>query len=271
MVSGRLSARALSRYRWAGPLFPAALASGGRLRHADRRRRRAHRRARRIARARARHRHPQGERPADAVAAAARRSHRAPCAGRRQHPAGRGGVRPPGLCDAAGWSIPTRCCCSRRAARSVSTRSPHLGAATGCGQGAARGSPARCRPACRCWCSIRSASWCAFFPPPGRCSSAARSRRSAATTCSSRPRTARPSPSDRTPRTSPRRPRRSARPAAAPSCDTPGELADYWERLLADRAPADAAGARARSVAAMGADALEQTWTMLAPLLGADA
>jgi 3-deoxy-D-manno-octulosonic-acid transferase len=51
---------------------------------------------------------------------------------------------------------------------------------------------------------------------------------------------------------------------------TPSELAEYWDGLLADRAAADAAGARARSVAAAGADALERTWSMLAPLLGVD-
>ena len=49
---------------------------------------------------------------------------------------------------------------------------------------------------------------------------------------------------------------------------TPGELAEYWDRLLADRAASDAAGARARAVAAARGDALEHTWAMLAPLLG---
>jgi hypothetical protein len=49
-----------------------------------------------------------------------------------------------------------------------------------------------------------------------------------------------------------------------------GELAEYWDSLLAERAAADAAGARARAVAE-GGDALEPTWAMLAPLLGASA
>jgi len=52
---------------------------------------------------------------------------------------------------------------------------------------------------------------------------------------------------------------------------TPGELAEYWDGLLARRAAADAAGARARAVAAARSDALEHTWQMLAPLLGVDA
>jgi 3-deoxy-D-manno-octulosonic-acid transferase len=49
---------------------------------------------------------------------------------------------------------------------------------------------------------------------------------------------------------------------------TPAELAEYWDGLLARRAAADAAGARARAVAAGRADALERTWEGLAPLLG---
>lgn len=47
---------------------------------------------------------------------------------------------------------------------------------------------------------------------------------------------------------------------------TPAELAEHWDRLLADRATADAVGARARAAIA-GGDALERTWAMLAPLL----
>jgi 3-deoxy-D-manno-octulosonic-acid transferase len=50
---------------------------------------------------------------------------------------------------------------------------------------------------------------------------------------------------------------------------SPAELAHYWDKLLAQRAEADAAGARARSVALARAEALERTWEMLAPLLGA--
>ena len=64
--------------------------------------------------------------------------------------------------------------------------------------------------------------------------------------------------------------------AAAALCDaggaqvvhSPAELAEYWDGLLARRAAADAAGARARAVAAARADALERTWDGLAPLLG---
>ena len=41
---------------------------------------------------------------------------------------------------------------------------------------------------------------------------------------------------------------------------TPAELAEYWDGLLARRAAADAAGARARAVVAARADALERTW-----------
>jgi len=52
---------------------------------------------------------------------------------------------------------------------------------------------------------------------------------------------------------------------------TPGELAEYWDGLLARRAAADAAGQRARAAAAVRADALEHTWAMLAPLLEAAA
>jgi 3-deoxy-D-manno-octulosonic-acid transferase len=49
---------------------------------------------------------------------------------------------------------------------------------------------------------------------------------------------------------------------------TASELAAYWDGLLAQRAAAEAAGARARSVAASRSDALEHTWALLAPLLG---
>lgn len=52
---------------------------------------------------------------------------------------------------------------------------------------------------------------------------------------------------------------------------TPGELAEYWDALLADRGAAEAAGARARAVAAAGGAALDDTWAMLAPLLGVQA
>jgi 3-deoxy-D-manno-octulosonic-acid transferase len=51
---------------------------------------------------------------------------------------------------------------------------------------------------------------------------------------------------------------------------TPGELAEHWDRLLADRATADAAGARAHTAFAARSDALDQTWALLSPLLGID-
>jgi len=41
----------------------------------------------------------------------------------------------------------------------------------------------------------------------------------------------------------------------------------YWDSLLADRAAADGAGARAHAAMAASADALERTWEMVAPLL----
>jgi 3-deoxy-D-manno-octulosonic-acid transferase len=50
---------------------------------------------------------------------------------------------------------------------------------------------------------------------------------------------------------------------------TPGELAEYWDGLLACQAAAEAAGVRARGVAASRAESLERTWAMVAPLLGA--
>jgi 3-deoxy-D-manno-octulosonic-acid transferase len=50
---------------------------------------------------------------------------------------------------------------------------------------------------------------------------------------------------------------------------SPGELAEFWDGLLAQRENADAAGGRARGVASARAEALERTWAMLAPLLGA--
>jgi 3-deoxy-D-manno-octulosonic-acid transferase len=52
---------------------------------------------------------------------------------------------------------------------------------------------------------------------------------------------------------------------------TPGELAEYWDGLLAQRAAAVAAGERARRAAAAGGDVLERTWALLAPLLGVSA
>jgi 3-deoxy-D-manno-octulosonic-acid transferase len=48
---------------------------------------------------------------------------------------------------------------------------------------------------------------------------------------------------------------------------TPAELAVYWDTLLADRTVADAAGARARGAMAASGDALERTWEMVSPLL----
>lgn len=50
---------------------------------------------------------------------------------------------------------------------------------------------------------------------------------------------------------------------------SPGELARYWDGLLARRDAADAAGERARAVALARAASLERTWELLAPLLGA--
>jgi len=49
---------------------------------------------------------------------------------------------------------------------------------------------------------------------------------------------------------------------------TPGELATYWDGLLARREAAEAAGERARAVAMARAESLERTWELLAPLLG---
>ena len=50
---------------------------------------------------------------------------------------------------------------------------------------------------------------------------------------------------------------------------TPGELATYWDGLLARRAAAEAAGERARAVATWArAESLERTWELLAPLFG---
>jgi 3-deoxy-D-manno-octulosonic-acid transferase len=48
---------------------------------------------------------------------------------------------------------------------------------------------------------------------------------------------------------------------------TPAELAVYWDSLLADRAAAEAAGARAHAAMAASADALERTWELVSPLL----
>jgi len=64
--------------------------------------------------------------------------------------------------------------------------------------------------------------------------------------------------------------------AAAALCDadaaevvhTPGALAEYWDGLLVRREAATAAGARARVVAAARAESLERTWELVAPLLG---
>ncbi|MEO8604322.1 MAG: glycosyltransferase N-terminal domain-containing protein [bacterium] len=55
---------------------------------------------------------------------------------------------------------------------------------------------------------------------------------------------------------------------AAEVVRTPGELAEYWDGLLARREAADAAGARGRSVALARAESLERTWELVAPLLG---
>ena len=55
---------------------------------------------------------------------------------------------------------------------------------------------------------------------------------------------------------------------AAEVVRTPGELAEYWDRLLARREAADAAGARGWAVAAARAESLERTWELVAPLLG---
>ena len=49
---------------------------------------------------------------------------------------------------------------------------------------------------------------------------------------------------------------------------TPGELAEYWDGLLARREAAEAAGERARAVALARAESLERTWELVAPLLG---
>lgn len=55
--------------------------------------------------------------------------------------------------------------------------------------------------------------------------------------------------------------------AAAKVVRAPAELAEYWEALLADRAVADAAGARGGAVAAARAEALNHTWELIAPML----
>jgi 3-deoxy-D-manno-octulosonic-acid transferase len=49
---------------------------------------------------------------------------------------------------------------------------------------------------------------------------------------------------------------------------TAAELAEHWDALLAQRAVADAAGVRARAVVDARAGALDATWDALAPLLG---
>ncbi len=49
----------------------------------------------------------------------------------------------------------------------------------------------------------------------------------------------------------------------------PADLAAVWRRLLLDPERAEAMGARARAVADAWADALEQTWNLLAPYVGA--
>jgi 3-deoxy-D-manno-octulosonic-acid transferase len=55
----------------------------------------------------------------------------------------------------------------------------------------------------------------------------------------------------------------------AETVHSPGELARYWDGLLARREAASAAGDRARAVALARAESLERTWELLAPLLGA--
>lgn len=55
---------------------------------------------------------------------------------------------------------------------------------------------------------------------------------------------------------------------AAQVVRSPGELARYWDGLLARREAAAAAGDRARAVALARAESLERTWELLAPLLG---
>ncbi|MBX3027493.1 3-deoxy-D-manno-octulosonic acid transferase [bacterium] len=56
---------------------------------------------------------------------------------------------------------------------------------------------------------------------------------------------------------------------AAEAVRSPGELARYWDGLLARREAAEAAGERARAVALARAESLQRTWELLAPLLGA--
>ena len=48
---------------------------------------------------------------------------------------------------------------------------------------------------------------------------------------------------------------------------TPAQLAEHWDGLLAHRGAAESAGARARGAAAAQAEALDDTWELLAPLL----
>jgi 3-deoxy-D-manno-octulosonic-acid transferase len=49
-----------------------------------------------------------------------------------------------------------------------------------------------------------------------------------------------------------------------------GDLERFWRRILADRRAADEMGLRARRVAEEGAGAIERTWELLAPYLGAE-
>jgi 3-deoxy-D-manno-octulosonic-acid transferase len=59
------------------------------------------------------------------------------------------------------------------------------------------------------------------------------------------------------------------RAEAGARVESAGELAEYWDGLLVRREAAAAPGGRARRVAAARAAARERTWAMLEPLLGA--
>ena len=165
LVSGRLSARALARYRWAGPLFPAALAhvaAFGMQTAAD---------AERIIALGA----PpdrvrvtgslKAQRRAGAAAAAARRPRRAPRRDRRQHAARRGrrsSCRPSPRCsrvyrDALLILAPRRPERFDEVAQLVGAAGLPLAAPFGARRDAVGADVPR---AC---CSTRSASWCASF------------------------------------------------------------------------------------------------------------